>query len=394
MKKILIIDDDRFMHNLCEELLVMKGYQIISAYDGEEGLEKIKIYRPDLILLDIVMPKMDGLTTLSHIRKEDKDIPVVIMSSKKWMRDDPEIQLCSQVYGFLEKPIIFDNLYELIRTTLQIKQGEFTWSGQKLGGCKLKRRIGRGGCGVVYQGVLGNQTVAVKILLEDILVEESILRLQREARSLVQLQHPNVIKLIDVGHNKEEKIYYIIMEYFSGINVQHILNKDYRLHPSEASEIIRQTALGMQAAHKVGLMHRDLKPHNLLYDRENHILKIIDFGMVRHVHIDKQITRPGYAIGTPYYMSPEQCLGRKGDNRSDIYSLGIIFYQLLTGVLPFEKSSAVDTLEAHIYDALTWPENAPKYVPSPFKEIIEKMLQKRPTDRYHNMQEIVNVLSR
>lgn len=430
MYKIMIVDDDLDMHNLYKVKLSQKGFDIISVTNGKETITKIKEEKPEVLLLDIMMPEIDGRSLLLDIRKYNSELPILFVSSKEGMAGDPEIHLSPQVYGFLKKPIDFEDLYKRIERILAQKQRDFTWREKRIGGCKLGKCIGRGGYGIVYEGTQGKKPVAVKILSKDAIDKENLIRAQREARSLAQINHENIIQLYDVGYT--EQIFYIIMEYFLGSNIQDLLIKEGRFETSEAINIIKQAASGLGAAHKLGLIHRDMKPSNLLYNRDKKLLKVIDFGIVQEANsqkfivptekiktkkitaeykdimnrkipeiassekfdVNQTLTQDGFIVGSPYYMSPEQCQGFTTDNRSDIYSLGVVFFQILVGRLPFVRSSITDTFFAHVFEPIGWSKRVEKYVPRDVKNIIEKMMHKIPAKRYQNVDEILEDLEK
>ena len=148
----------------------------------------------------------------------------------------------------------------------------------------------------------------------------------------------------------------------------------------------------MAVAHQSHIIHRDLKPSNILYNEESKTIKIVDFGLVKRSNIEQHITKTGCLLGSPYYMSPEQCQGNFLDGRTDIYSLGITFYQLLTGVVPFDRETPLKTLLAHLYDKIVWPTNLIFIIPFTIRRIVEKMAAKFLHDRYQNMQEIITAL--
>jgi DNA-binding response OmpR family regulator len=392
MYTILIIEDDFLCQECYRETLIQEGYQIVSAMDGKDGLTKLEKYKPELLILDLAMPGVSGRSLLWNLRKVAKEVPVIIVSGKTGMEDDPEIQMSPQVYRFFSKPVKMKELVSAIRQILaRTKRVKKTWEGKILGGCLLDECVGSGGSGSVYKASQKGHLVAIKILPKTVLdYEEQLARFHREAELLAQIKHPNVIGVHEIGY--DEGVHFIVMEYFDGENVSRILEMEQYFSLREGMEIIKQVAQGMEAAHGLELVHRDLKPSNFLYDRQNRLVKVIDFGLARKIEQEHSITQQGYVVGTPDYMSPEQCEGIAIDGRSDIYSLGITFYQLLLGVLPFRKSTTMQILLAQIQESLAWPEIPSQPIPPHVREIIVKMTAKNPDRRYLSMREVVEVI--
>ena len=248
--------------------------------------------------------------------------------------------------------------------------------------------------GNVYKAVRGERYAVVKILKESPLDEEreeKIARFWREARMLMEIDHPNIIKMLDVG--TFEQAHFLIMEYFPGEGLDKVLKRDGRITYREAVEIGMKVASGMQVAHVQGLIHRDLKPSNILYDLQTKLLKIIDFGTAKKMQVEQSITQQGYVVGTPYYMSPEQCQGFILDHRCDIYCLGATFYHLVTGSVPFQKADAMQTLYAHVYEPVPWPPAYYRLVPPRIRQVIDRMMAKKPEERFSDMGEVVHDLS-
>lgn len=395
MKRILIIEDDPVLRELYGEWLLSEQYQVICTDNGQDGLDKILKYRPDLLILDLAIPCINGRSLLSKIKKVARRLPIFIISAKVGMQDDPEIALSSQIHRFFVKPCQQVELLHAMDTVLSQRQfpepANDSPLGQHIGGCTLEEYIGGKTGGVVCKAQYRGSTVAIKILPRDFSSDpERVARFHREARSMVEAQHPNIIPLLDMGITDNE-MYFIIMEYFDGESLDKILEQIYRFSPQKAVEIICQIAQGMQSAHAHGIIHRDLKPSNVLYNQKSNVVKIIDFGMARRIPVDQKVTQQGCVVGTPYYMSPEQCRGLSLDHRTDIYSLGIVFYQLVTGRIAFNKPSIMQIMEAHVCEALPWePRDA--QLPQPLRDIIEKMTCKKREKRYSSMQQLICTL--
>jgi serine/threonine protein kinase len=260
----------------------------------------------------------------------------------------------------------------------------------RIGRYELVERIGKGGMGVVYSGrdsVIG-RLVAVKMLVSDIDVsEETRERFFREARSAGLLMHRNIITIYDFGEDNGRA--YIVMELLTGDSLSRVMASPDRLSLERQVEIMTRTCEGLAFAHSRGIVHRDVKPANLFITAEGQ-LKILDFGVARIA--SSKLTRSGLIVGTPDYMSPEQVMGQVVDQRSDIFSCGTVFYQLLTGRKPFAAKRLPHVLDKVMLEApapLTDAEAPPELA-----AIVMKALEKDPARRYQRMVEMLAGLTR
>lgn len=215
-------------------------------------------------------------------------------------------------------------------------------------------RIASGGMGEVFRAhdaVLARE-VAVKILHRSLAGDPAFVdRFRREARAAAGLAHPNIVAVYDWG--AVDGIYYMVMEYVRGPSVRHLLNERGRLESAQAVEILRQTLLALGHAHREGFVHRDMKPENLLVTKDG-VVKVADFGLAR-AYADGRVTQAGAVTGTVQYLAPEQIRGEPADPRSDLYSLGIVAYELLTGKLPFTGETAMAVAYKHLSDRVPTP---------------------------------------
>jgi eukaryotic-like serine/threonine-protein kinase len=264
---------------------------------------------------------------------------------------------------------------------------------ERIGNCRIVEEIASGGMAVVYRAVqepLG-RTVAIKALKTSAAAEENVItRFEREAKSLANLQHENIIHVFDFHH--ERGAMFIVMEYVQGIDLYDLLEKCGRLPYDVAAILAMQVARAMDYVHYRGIVHRDIKPANIMIARTGGV-KVMDFGIARDTSFG-DLTEAGTGIGTPAYMSPEQVLGDKLDARSDIFSLGVVLYQMVTGKKPFvedEKKSAMHKirLEKHESARSVNPE-----VPRELNTIIDRCLEKQPRDRWRSAQHMVMALER
>src|SRR3569623_1254786 len=264
---------------------------------------------------------------------------------------------------------------------------------ERIGNCRIVEEIASGGMAVVYRAVqdpLG-RTVAIKALKTSAAAEENVItRFEREAKSLANLQHENIIHVYDYHH--ERGALFIVMEYVQGIDLYDLLEKCGRLPYDIAAIVAMQVARALDYVHYRGIVHRDIKPANIMLARTGGV-KVMDFGIARDTNLG-DLTEAGTGIGTPAYLSPEQVLGDKHDARSDIFSLGVVLYQMLTGKKPFvedEKKSAMHKirLEKHESARSLNPE-----IPRELNNIIDQCLEKQPRDRWRSAQHMVMALER
>ena len=257
---------------------------------------------------------------------------------------------------------------------------------------EIIEKIGNGGMAVVYKAkchVL-NRYVAVKVLKEEFTTdEEFIRRFNVEAQSAAGLTHPNIVSVYDVGH--EDGIYYIVMELIQGKTLKQIIQEDGALPWKWSINIVTQMASALEAAHKNNIIHRDIKPHNIIIT-EDGVAKVTDFGIAKAVS-NSTITAFGTTIGSVHYFSPEHAKGGFTDAKSDIYSLGVVMYEMLTARVPFDADTPVSIALKHMQEK---PIDATKLNPSiPFavNQIIVKAMQKEPSARYLSATEMLKDLS-
>lgn len=246
---------------------------------------------------------------------------------------------------------------------------------------ELLEKIAEGGMSTIYKAYCKvlNRVVAVKILKSEFSENEEFLtKFNNEARACASLNHPNIINVYDVG--KDDDIAYIVMEYVDGINLKQLIKKEGRLDEKTALNIVRQTCLALNEAHKNGIIHRDIKPHNIMINK-NGIVKVGDFGIARAAS-STTMTMGGDVIGSVHYFSPEQARGGYADERSDLYSLGIVLYELVIGEPPFDADTPIAVALKHINENVTIPEEFQGILSRPLQNLILKLTQKNIKKRY------------
>jgi tetratricopeptide (TPR) repeat protein/predicted Ser/Thr protein kinase len=256
---------------------------------------------------------------------------------------------------------------------------------KQLGDFALEKKLGQGGMGEVYKArqVSLDRIVAVKILPKSLAAQENFIeRFQREAKAAANLIHPNVIQIYSIG--VEAGTPYFAMEYVEGEDLQQRMKRLGKLSYEECVEIVAGVANALACAFEKGIVHRDIKPSNIMIDK-NAVVKVMDFGLAKATQDGgMNLTQSGLIMGTPNYISPEQGKGETIDSRSDIYSLGVVFYEMLTGLLPFRAETPAALIYKHAFEAPDPPTRLTADVPPFLEEICLRMLAKEPRERYPN----------
>jgi formylglycine-generating enzyme required for sulfatase activity len=250
---------------------------------------------------------------------------------------------------------------------------------------ELAAEIGRGGMGIVYRArqISLDRIVALKVMLRADATIAS--RLRREARALAQVDSAHVVRAYTAGVHRNQP--YLVMEYVEGTDLSRKLKDGWQPTPDEAIALIVQAARGLSAAARHGIIHRDIKPGNMMIGADG-VLKLTDFGLA-HMADDEQLTHSGTVIGTTHYTSPEQGRGGVCDPRSDIYSLGVVLYQLLTGQLPFTGETSSAVIYQHIHAYPKSPRRLASGISRGHERIVMKCLRKSPSDRYQSADELI-----
>jgi serine/threonine protein kinase len=262
--------------------------------------------------------------------------------------------------------------------------------GTRLGNHRIVRLIGAGGMSQVYEAehILLQRRVALKVLPRSLASDKQTLkRFIREAKLASRLNHPNVVALYEIGQH--HGIYYLVLEYVSGGSADDFLRRRGPFHWRDATQIMADVCRGLIAAHLAGLIHRDIKPGNIVRSKEDGTVKLADFGLAKSQESNDGLTSHGLTVGTPHYMSPELCQGLAIDERSDIYSMGATYFALLTGKPPFEAEQPLQVLCKHITDPVPDPRSILPSIDERCVPIIQRAMAKLPKDRYRTAAELL-----
>ncbi len=254
---------------------------------------------------------------------------------------------------------------------------------------EIIRKIGDGGMAFVYEAKdrLLNRTVALKVLRPEFVDDDEFLtKFKREAEAVASLSHPNIVNVYDVG--EDGKVHYIVMEFVDGKNLKEIIQDEGILDEYTALDITKQIAMALSAAHKKGIIHRDIKPHNILISNEGRVVKVADFGIAKAVS-NSTMTNIGSIIGSVHYFSPEQAKGKFVTNNADLYSLGIVLYEMLIGKVPFRGDSPISIALQHINDDIDFTSEEKVRIPQSVRTTIKKLTEKSSADRYQTAEELI-----
>lgn len=257
-------------------------------------------------------------------------------------------------------------------------------------------KVGTGGMAYVYKAEdkILKRLVAIKVLKEQFIEDQEFSKkFEIEAQSAARLSHPNIVNVYDVGTDRidDRIIHYIVMEYINGRTLKDLIREKGKLSTTEAVSYSKQIASALDLAHRNGIIHRDIKPQNIMINDEG-MVKVTDFGIAR-ISSSATITYTSSILGTVHYISPEQAKGSFIDYKSDIYSLGIVMYEMLTGRVPFDAENSVGIALAHIHEKVEAPRILNPSISPRLNSIVLKALEKNPENRFSSCRELIRALN-
>jgi len=388
---ILVVEKDpRFAVKFKKHLRVA-DHRVFYVESGQDAL-----FLLDSISADFLLINLNGIESWENLKKlilysRENQVPLLFIEGLRRTQSVVDRLKGKGFKSFISLPFSVQKLSKRITGMLR---GPDPLIGLKLGPAgqevEIVKKLGSGAMGSVYKAYQASleRSVAVKFLAESLVENdpEAGTRFQHEARAIAKMRSTYIVQIFFVGRYQGRP--YLVMEYIEGPNLEKYLAGKGALKPCRALEITREILLGLGEAHGREMVHRDMKPANIMLNQGGHAI-ILDFGLVRQVD-SSNMTKAGSVLGTPRYMSPEQVNGQQVDARCDLYSLGIILYEMLVGSAPFQGKDFVSILMKHINQPLPRPETFGKVVEDDLYAIVEKLTQKKPEDRYASAQEALS----
>jgi CheY-like chemotaxis protein len=392
---ILIVDDNPYNLEVLSRRLERKGFSTICVDNGERAIELVETQKFDLMLLDIMMPGLQGTEVLSFIRKKytKSELPIIMVTSKGESEDVVD-SLNLGANDYIVKPVDFPVALARIQAAVQQRreidgiqaatsQSASFEEGGRFGNYQIKSKIGQGGMGAVYKvyDAALDRHVALKVVLPSHELSPSQKeRFIREARAIAKIRHPNIVSVYEIGEKPQS---YFTMDLIEGQNLGEII-KAARMDIKRACRITAKLASALHEAHAKGIVHRDLKPSNIMINEADEPL-LMDFGLAKMETEEEQLTRTGDILGTPEYMSPEQIDPNFGeiDGRSDLYSLGVILYEMLTGLPPY-SGTPIRVLWQKLNQLPTMPVDLNGEISKELQTVCMKAMEKTKSDRFQD----------
>ncbi len=350
---ILVVDDNPVTRVLCSRVLSREGYQVMLAEDGIEALRLVKEKPVDLVLLDVMMPGLDGFDVLEALRKiYPSDRLRVLMVTAKDQSEDVVRAFKLGADDYITKPLDVPVMVARIRVHLRSRPPGDTPPPQSLLELKpgsvlaekyrLESPIGQGNSGTVYRAthLTLKRPVAVKVFSRGIQADGSGARFRREAISACRIDHPNAVKVLDLSVTSSGAPF-LVMELLEGRNLAEELRQEGCFTLARCGQLLQPICGVLSEVHELGIVHRDVKPQNIFLHqgRQAEVVKMLDFGIAKLLDdsaVEDKVTLDGL-VGTPTYMAPERFSGGSCDAGADVYSLGVMLYEMLTGRRPFES---------------------------------------------------------
>jgi serine/threonine protein kinase/CheY-like chemotaxis protein len=379
------------------------GCEVVEAADGVAGIARFEETSPDFVILDVHMPHLDGWHTLKGIRNRS-DVPVLMLTAE----DTEQYKVRGLMSGaddYVTKPLapaeFVARVQALLRRTVSnrtrprapgaVADDPGLSPGDVVGSYRIDELIARGGMSAIYRATHTalDRVVALKLLGREMAKDHTTRqRFMNEWRMAAALRHPNILPVHDAGEIDGQL--FLAMDLIEGGDLGNAIERHGALSPSRALPILDQTAQALDAAHAAGLVHRDVKPGNVLLQGDHAYLT--DFGLSKLLGGGANLTAPGRMVGTAEYLAPEQIRGEPVDARTDVYALGCVFFETLTGSSPFEVESDFTLMYAHLERPVPKLTERKPLLPAAIDEVVARTMAKQPNDRYATAGEAVGAL--
>ena len=391
MTHILVVEDDVVMREFIARSLTSRGHETSMARSGEDALQQLRARPAAIVITDIRMPGMDGFSFARALRR-DRAVgqPDIIFVSSLDERDQYRRAMHVGAADFLVKPFKSQEIADAVTRCIEardarkpevLSEDEYARENlPRIHGYEIVQKLGEGAASLVFLAthVNSRDQHALKILKLvglDTSTQEAINRFMAEYDMLSQLSHPHVARVYE--HGIGDGCLYIGMEHLPGGDLR--LDIEAGMSPQQAQKRATEIASALAAIHAAGIIHRDLKPANILMRMTGEAV-IADFGIAKQLGSALSLTRHDMAVGTPYYMSPEQARGSNVGPHSDIYALGVLYFEMLTGTRPYEASTPNELMGKHLHAPIPLlPTRFTRYQP-----IIDKLMAKAVPERYAN----------
>lgn len=409
MAEFLLVEDDDDLRGRLSELIKLNGHSVVALADGRSTVEVLDNRTFDVLIFDWDLPDTTAIELCRHYRKSGGEGAVLILTGRCAVEHKVE-GLRAGADDYLTKPFVIEELLARLEALLRrSKSGRQEKLDDLVGKVFLDRYritsiLGKGGMGIVYKAehIKLSRTVAIKVMLNSCgLQGGATLRFEKEARAMSLLNHSGLVGISDFGTSIQGHPY-IVMEYLEGHTLQEELSRhsSQGLHPEKAVSIFIQIADALSHAHNKGIVHRDLKPGNvMLVDAGNELqVKIVDLGLVKFIdqlaNNAQALSYQGEVFGSPFYMSPEQATGGEIDARCDIYSLGCLMFEVLTGEVPLAGTTFIETVTKRMTkDPIGIREACPsKNFSKGLEQVVLKAMARNNSDRYSSMSELSHAL--
>ncbi len=394
--RFLIVDDEPNIRTLQKNLLMGLGYSDVQvANDGREALQILSQQKADIMLLDLKMPGLDGYQVARKAVQLWPDVIIIVVTAYATISGAVDLMKVG-VYDLLEKPFKFDQFKEKIAKAVEERhrrsvEREEKAARKNFGKYFVISELSRGGMGIVFKARDSetDKIVALKVLASHFKKQDQVARFYLEGDTISKLSHPGIVSIFEMGIVEGQ--HFISMEFIDGKSLYDMIYSTVLTY-SRGISILVDVLDAVGYAHSKGVIHRDLKPSNVLVDAEDRP-HIIDFGLAKTLKSGIKITQTDLILGTFGYLAPERLSGENVDHQSDIFSVGVILYEMITHMLPYDKGDEINILPV-FKDAVVKPSQINPKVPEFLENICLKAIAVNKSDRYATAEEFKLSLER